>query len=80
MSLAPNIGPGMALNDREIQVLDGISRGLTAYQIGTRLGLTENTVRTYSTRIRVKMRALSSPHAVRLGFELDYLKAEVMAR
>lgn len=73
MSLAPNIVPDAALNDREVQVLEGISRGLTAYQIGSRLGLTENTVRTYSLRVRVKLRALSSAHAVRLGFDLGYL-------
>lgn len=75
MSLTPEIAPGVDLNDREIQVLDGISQGMTAYQIGTRLGLTENTIRTYSMRIRVKLRANSSAHAVRLGFDHGYLKA-----
>lgn len=73
MSLATNIGPDMDLNERELQVLAGIARGLTAYQIGKRLGLTENTIRTYSMRIRVKMGALSSAHAVALGFENGYL-------
>lgn len=74
MSIAPNITPDMRLNDREVQVLDGIARGLTARQIGTRLGLTENTVRTYALRIRIKMRARSSAHAVALRFVRGYLE------
>lgn len=65
--------PGAHLNAREIQILNGLARGLTSRQIGTELGITETTVWTYGKRIRIKLQAHNTPHAVALGFVRGYL-------
>jgi DNA-binding NarL/FixJ family response regulator len=49
--------PGGHLSDREEQVLQQISRGLTHGQIATRLGISPHTVDTYVKRIRAKLGA-----------------------
>jgi DNA-binding CsgD family transcriptional regulator len=69
-----DVEAGSRLNAHEIDILNGIARGLTARQIGKELQVTENTIRTYSKRIRIKLRALNSAHAVALGFAGRYLK------
>ena len=47
--------PAGHLSDREEQVLQQISRGLTHGQIATRLGISPHTVDTYVKRIRAKL-------------------------
>lgn len=69
-----NVGVGEPLNPREIQILDGMARGLTAPRLGAKLGVTEHTIRTYTARIRIKLGAVNAPHAVALGFVRGYLK------
>jgi DNA-binding NarL/FixJ family response regulator len=48
-------GHSYHLSDREEQVLQQISRGLTHGQIATRLGISPHTVDTYVKRIRAKL-------------------------
>jgi DNA-binding NarL/FixJ family response regulator len=47
--------PVLNLSEREEQVLNQISRGLTHGQIATRLGISPHTVDTYVKRIRAKL-------------------------
>ena len=46
-----------ALTDREVEVLHAAAEGLTARQIGTRLGVSERTVTTHLSRIYKKLGA-----------------------
>lgn len=62
------------LSSREIQILDGLAHGLTAGKIGESLRLTENTVRTYITQMRLKLSANNVAHLVALGFVHGYLQ------
>lgn len=66
---------GDLLTEREIQVLQGVADGLTSKKIGARLTITESTVKTHVRRIFRKLGARDRVHALRLGFELGYLKA-----
>lgn len=40
---------------RELQVLDLISRGLTAQEIGARIGLAQRTIESYTDKLREKL-------------------------
>jgi DNA-binding NarL/FixJ family response regulator len=72
----PN-GPEPA--DRELQVLRGMSYGLTNGQIGTRLYLCYGTVNTYGQRLFRRIGANDRAHAVRLGFEHGWLTARLVS-
>lgn len=65
---------GAPLNDREIQVLIGLSYGKTYGQIGTALFLSENTAKTHGRRLFAKLGVGDKAHAVRVGFELELLE------
>jgi DNA-binding NarL/FixJ family response regulator len=56
--------PGQLLTQREVQVLAVAAEGLTARQIGTRLGLRERTVTTHLGRIYSKLGVSSRTAAV----------------
>ena len=53
---------------REIEVLQLISDGLVNRDIGTRLFLSEETVKSHVRHILAKLRARSRAHAVAVGF------------
>jgi two-component system NarL family response regulator len=57
----------MPLTDREIEVLALVSEGLGNREIGKRLNLSEETVKTHIRTILVKLQARSRAHAVALG-------------
>ena len=61
---------------REIQILDGVSRGRSNEEIGRGLFLAEDTVKTHARRLYRKLGARGRTHAVRLGFEQGYLKPD----
>jgi DNA-binding NarL/FixJ family response regulator len=61
------------LHPRELQVLQGMSYGLTNARIADRLHLTEDTIKTYSRRLFRAINARDRAHAVRRGFELGLL-------
>jgi DNA-binding NarL/FixJ family response regulator len=53
---------------REIEVLQLISEGLVNREIGTRLFLSEETVKSHVRHLLAKLQARSRAHAVSIGF------------
>ena len=62
------------LTGREREVLALLANGLRDRQIATRLGVSENTVRTHARHLLVKLGASSRAHAVAIGFSLKLLR------
>ncbi|WP_326550297.1 helix-turn-helix transcriptional regulator [Micromonospora sp. NBC_01813] len=60
------------LTFREIEVLQGITRGLTHRQVARRIGVTEATVHTYAKRLRRKLDAANKADLTRRAIELGY--------
>lgn len=58
---------GTPLNEREMQVLKGVSEGRTAVAIGRAMGLSADSVKGYGVSMRRKLGAISNPHAVLLA-------------
>ena len=61
------------LSEREIEVLEGMSRGKSNAQIGRELFLSEDTVKTHARRLFRKMGAADRAQAVALGFRWGLL-------
>lgn len=72
----PGVRRGQPLTDRERQVLDLASHGLTDNAIAKRLHLSLNTVKTHMKFLLVRLDARNRTHAVRLGFHRGYLTAD----
>lgn len=66
-------GSRPALTDREQQVLDGMSEGLSNAAIGRELFLSEDTVKTHARRLFRKVGAADRAQAVALGFRWGFL-------
>ena len=66
-------GAPPALTEREQQVLDGMSRGLSNAGIGKELFLSEDTVKTHARRLFRKVGAADRAQAVALGFRWGFL-------
>jgi DNA-binding NarL/FixJ family response regulator len=62
-----------SLSDREVEVLEGMSRGKSNAQIGRELYLSEDTVKTHARRLFRKMGAADRAQAVALGFRWGLL-------
>lgn len=60
--------PESSLTEREIQVLELVSEGLVNREIGERLFLAEETVKSHLRHLLVKLEARSRAHAVAIGF------------
>lgn len=58
---------GTPLNEREMQVLKGVSEGHTAVAIGRAVGLSADSVKGYGVSMRRKLGAVSNPNAVLLA-------------
>jgi DNA-binding CsgD family transcriptional regulator len=58
---------------REIEVLNGISEGLTTKEIANNLYLSDHTIISYRKSLFEKLDALNAPSLVRKGFELGVL-------
>jgi DNA-binding NarL/FixJ family response regulator len=67
-------GSPPALSDRELQVLDGMSRGRSNGEIGQELFLSEDTVKTHARRLFRKLGAADRAQAVALGFRWGFLR------
>lgn len=65
--------PGKPLSAREFEVLQLVADGRTAGQIGHRLGITADTVRTHICHILRKLNARDRAHAVALSFQMSLL-------
>ena len=62
------LGQGQDPTAREIEVLQLISDGLVNREIGTRLYLSEETVKSHVRHLLAKLQARSRAHAVAVGF------------
>lgn len=60
-------------SERELQVLTMLSNGAKYSEIGLRLHVTVNTVKTHQRRVFARIGARDAHHAVRRGFELGLL-------
>lgn len=58
---------GATISPREVEVLKMVSRGLTAVEIGEKLGITERTVRFHADAARTKMGAATREEAIALA-------------
>lgn len=65
---APSQGTGQDPTPREIEVLQLISDGLVNREIGVRLFLSEETVKSHVRHLLAKLQARSRAHAVAVGF------------
>jgi DNA-binding NarL/FixJ family response regulator len=65
--------PGVELTDRELQVLEGMSRGRSNSEIGQDLFLSEDTIKTHARRLFRKMSVNDRAHAVAEGFRRGLL-------
>jgi len=68
LQAAPQQPPGQEPTPREIEVLQLISDGLVNREIGVRLFLSEETVKSHVRHLLAKLQARSRAHAVAVGF------------
>jgi DNA-binding NarL/FixJ family response regulator len=61
------------LTTRELEVLSKLRDGLTAVEIGDKLGITARTARAHIEAVKEKLGAVNSAQAVARGFELGLL-------
>jgi DNA-binding CsgD family transcriptional regulator len=61
------------LSARQVQVLVAMAAGLSNAEIGRRLFLSEDTVKTHGRKIYAKLKARDRAHAVSLGYQLGLL-------
>lgn len=65
------------LTEREEQILTLVSRGDTNEEIGKKLYIAEDTVKTHLRRMFRRVRARNRAHVVRIGFEGGLLGSQV---
>lgn len=70
-------GPIRPLSKREFEVLQLIAEGRTAGNIGSKLGITADTVRTHVGHILRKLKARDRAHAVARAFEISLLQVNL---
>lgn len=61
------------LTDRQLDILQQASDGLTINEIASRLGVSEMTVKNIRMAIFRKLRAVNMPHAVAIGYQTGIL-------
>jgi DNA-binding NarL/FixJ family response regulator len=64
---------GPSLTERELQVLQGMSRGQSNGEIGEELFLSEDTIKTHARRLFKKLGARDRAHAVAVGFRRGFV-------
>jgi DNA-binding CsgD family transcriptional regulator len=60
----------LGITPRELEILELIARGLSTREIAARVSVTENTVKTHTSRVFDKLGARRRTQAVQLGKEL----------
>jgi DNA-binding NarL/FixJ family response regulator len=66
--------PAVVLSERELEVLDCLADGLTTLQIGSRLFISDNTVKTHIRHILEKLESANRTEAVGKATQLGLLK------
>lgn len=66
----------LRLTERELSVLCSIAEGMSNEQIGRRLCLAENTIKTHTKNLYVKLGARDRAHAVSLAYRVGILTVE----
>lgn len=66
--------PSIMLSDRELQVLRGMTDGLTRGEIAAQLHLSEDTVKAHTRRLFRKLGTTDRAHAVARGFRQGLLR------
>jgi DNA-binding NarL/FixJ family response regulator len=66
--------PAVVLSERELEVLDCLADGLTTLQIGSRLFISDNTVKTHIRHILEKLESATRTAAVGKATQLGLLK------
>ncbi|WP_084022578.1 response regulator transcription factor [Amycolatopsis thermoflava] len=69
------LAASQVLTDREMQVLLGMSRGMTNGEIGRQIYISEDTVKTHARRMFRKLGVTDRAHAVAKGYETGLLSA-----
>jgi len=67
-------GASVQLTEREVQVLDGMSRGCSNAAIGRELFLSEDTIKTHARRLFRKLDAADRAQAVATGFRMGLVR------
>ncbi len=67
-------GSSAQLTEREVQVLDGMSRGCSNAAIGRELFLSEDTIKTHARRLFRKLDAADRAQAVATGFRMGLVR------
>lgn len=62
-----------ALSPREVEILHGVADGLSNAAIGARLGISENTVKSYLKTANAKLHANDRTHAVLIAIRRGFL-------
>ncbi|MDQ6657343.1 MAG: response regulator transcription factor, partial [Actinomycetota bacterium] len=62
------------LTDREVEVLGGMSRGLSNVEIGRHLFLSGDTIKTHARRLFRKLDAVDRAHAVAIGLRSGLIR------
>ena len=65
--------PFQAPTNRELEVLQLMSDGLTNHEIAKRLRISDETVKTHVRNILAKLHAVSRAHAVGVGFRAGFV-------
>lgn len=66
----------MRISNREIEVLELISKAASSPQIAQRLYISLETVKSHRKNLKYKLGARNSAETVRRGFELGFLKVK----
>ena len=64
----------LSITPRELEILELIAAGLSNREIAERISVSENTVKTHSSRLFEKLSARRRTQAVQIGKELGLLR------
>ncbi len=76
VSVEASRAPDMGLSSREMEVLECLAQGMTTVQIGERLFISENTVKTHVRHILEKLEASNRAEAVSKALQMGLIGAE----
>jgi len=68
------------LTEREVEVLCLLAQGLSGTEVGQRLYLSRNTVRTHVKRMRAAVGARNVAHMVAIGYHTGVLRTPAVNR